>query len=219
MGEHESHSHTIHWARRYDLMVTLLSLGRGGRFREEVIERAGIEPGHRVLDVGCGPGRLALDIAEVVGAEGRVCGIDAAEEMVALAASKAAKAGLEVDFQVASAGELPFEEASFDRVVSTLVYHHLPDDVLEASLREIRRVLVPGGRVVIFDFEPGSGPPVHRALGGLFRLFGHHHAHGHSHARPLVEWMGEVGLVEPVLEPSARAHVEVSEASRSLAQR
>ncbi len=214
MGEHEGHSHTIHWARRYDLMVSLLSMGRGRRLREEVTERAGIEAGHKVLDVGCGPGRLALHIAEVVGAGGRVCGIDAAEEMVELAASKAEKAGVEVDFRVASAGDLPFEDASFDRVVSTLVYHHLPDEVKVASLGEIRRVLAPGGRLVIFDFAPGSGPLPHRLLGALFRLFGHHHAHGHESARPLVDWMEEAGLVEPVVGSCSWSHVEVSEARR-----
>ncbi len=157
--------HTIRrWARGYDWLVTLTSLGRRDRLREEVVERAALQPGMRVLDVGCGPGTLALRLKTAVGAEGQVSGIDASPEMIEVAKGKARKRDVEIDLRVAVAEALPYDDASFDCVTSTLVFHHLPEDVKLASLGEIRRVLAPGGRVVVGDFPAGSGPLPHRVL-------------------------------------------------------
>lgn len=211
----ETRGHTIRrWARGYDWLVTLTSLGRRDRLREEVVERAALQPGMRVLDVGCGPGTLALRLKTAVGAEGQVSGIDASPEMIQVAKGKVRKRDVEIDLRVAVAEALPYDDASFDRVTSTLVFHHLPEDVKLASLGEIRRVLAPGGRVVVGDFPAGSGPLLHRVLSRILGHFGQNHGHSHGHARPLIELMREAGFGDAELSPSDDTNIEFSVASR-----
>src|SRR5215475_10650021 len=90
----------IHWARLYDLGTTLLSFGRISALHRKIVELAEITPGERVLDVGCGPGRLAIVAAIAAGPAGEVCGIDPAPEMVELAGRNAAWAGVKVRFEI-----------------------------------------------------------------------------------------------------------------------
>ena len=137
---------------RYDRLVWLWTLGRSRRFRELMLRPAGLQPGEDVLDVSCGTGSLALLAREQVGSAGRVRGIDASEEMIGYARKKARRAGLDVEFEVAPAQKLPFEDASFDVVLNTLALHHLPRASRYEALGEIRRVLKPGGRALIEDF-------------------------------------------------------------------
>ena len=82
----------VHWARLYDVGTRLLSFGRLSVLHRRIIELAGIAPGERVLDVGCGPGRLAIRAARVVGPSGEACGVDPAPEMIHLARRNAAQA-------------------------------------------------------------------------------------------------------------------------------
>jgi ubiquinone/menaquinone biosynthesis C-methylase UbiE len=115
-----------------------------------------------VLDVGCGTGTLAI-LAKKRGA-GTVAAVDASPEMIARAKKKAARAGVEVDFQLAPAQALPFPDARFDLALSTLMLHHLGREARDGALREVRRVLKTGGRVLVVDFgSPGSrhGPLAH----------------------------------------------------------
>jgi len=211
----ETRGRTIRrWARAYDWLVTLTSLGGRDPLRAAVVERAGLRPGMRVLDVGCGTGALALRLRSAVGASGVVSGIDASPEMIEVATGKARKRGVDLDLRVGVAERLPYDDASFDRVTSTLVFHHLPDDVKLDSLREIRRVLAPGGRLVVADFPPGGGPLPHRVLARLLGLVGHAHAHAHAKGRPLQELMREAGLAEISVAPSDDRNVELFEASR-----
>ena len=137
----------IHWARWYDLFGRLISFGRDKAIREKLIELAAPAPGEKVLDVGCGTGTLALALKSRVGT-GEVHGIDASPEMIEVAREKVAKAGSDIDFQVALIEAIPFPDASFDLVTSSLMLHHLPDDLKRTGLDEIRRVLKPGGRFV-----------------------------------------------------------------------
>lgn len=116
--------------------------------------------GERVLDVGCGTGGLVVALARAVGTGGRVCGIDPSAAMVRSTRRKAEQAGVAVEVQAAAIERLPFETASFDRVYATLMLHHLPDDVLSAGLAEVRRVLVPGGRLHVAEFAGLA--PLHR---------------------------------------------------------
>lgn len=128
-------------------------------FKQSLLELAGIRPGHRVLDVGAGTGTLAILIKQRV-PEASVIGIDGDPKILGIAREKIAKAGLDIELREALAQRLPFPDASFDRVVSTLMIHHLADK--EAAFREMARVLRPGGEIHVGDF----GPP-HTAVGRL----------------------------------------------------
>ena len=143
----------IHRARLYDLFVALLTLGRAGALRERTIELADIAPGEDVLEVGCGTGEVTMRAKVRAGAAGVVAGIDPAPEMIAMAREKADQAGVDVDYRVAAVEALPFLDATFDVVVSSLMLHHLPEDLKPRALAEIRRVLKPGGRLVVVDFK------------------------------------------------------------------
>jgi ubiquinone/menaquinone biosynthesis C-methylase UbiE len=142
-----------------------------------VLDLVGLETGERVLDIGCGTGGLALAAKRRVGNGGGVRGIDPSEEMIEAARAKARRAGLDVQFDVGVAQELPLADASVDRVVTTLVLHHLPRDALVGAFREIRRVLVPGGSFLAVDLDlsspsnPRHGPHAHaHAAGASFDL-------------------------------------------------
>jgi ubiquinone/menaquinone biosynthesis C-methylase UbiE len=147
----------IRRGRLYDLFVTVLTLGRERWFREAILTRAGLSAGERVLDVGCGTGTLAMGIKKKVGREGVVRGVDASPEMVALAREKTSAEGLEVDYHVAPAQSLPFEDSTFDAVLCTMVMHHLPREQRANAVAEMFRVLDPGGRLLIVDLSREGG--------------------------------------------------------------
>jgi ubiquinone/menaquinone biosynthesis C-methylase UbiE len=148
---------TLHRARLYDLLGAILTLGRGAAMRRQTIELAHLAPGERVLEVGCGTGEIAMRAKARTGATGSVAGIDPSAEMIAVARQKAARANLDIDYRVASVEALPFADATFDVVLSSLMMHHLPKDLKPRALAEIRRVLKPGGRLLIVDLtEPTS---------------------------------------------------------------
>src|SRR5215831_2831351 len=141
---------------RYDLEVwfidTFLLRGQARDLRRRVLDLAALRGGQAILDVGCGTGTLAIEAAARVGAAGRVAGIDPAPRQIARARSKARRADLAIDFRVAAIEALPFPLGSFDVVTSTLMMHHLPEDLKRQGLAEILRVLKPGGRLVVCDF-------------------------------------------------------------------
>ncbi|PYM64654.1 MAG: methyltransferase type 11 [Candidatus Rokuibacteriota bacterium] len=142
----------VRWARLYDLGTTVLSFGRLAALHRTMVELAGIRSGERILDVGCGPGRLAIVAGIAARPAGETCGIDPAPEMVELARRKAAQAGVTVRFEVGVIEALPYPPDHFDVVLSSLMLHHLPDEVKRRGLAEIRRVLKPAGRLVAVDF-------------------------------------------------------------------
>ena len=150
---------TIRWARLYDLATTFLSFGRAAALRRRTVELAEIAAGERILDVGCGPGRLAIAAAMVAGPAGETRGLDPGPEMVELAQRKAARAGVRVQFEVGVIETLPYPDDHFDVVLSSLMLHHLPDELKRRGLAEVRRVLRPGGRLMAVDFgaTPGEG--------------------------------------------------------------
>lgn len=156
----ETEGLVLNWGWRYDLLVwfvdTFLLRGKLREFRRRTANLAQIQSGETVLDVGCGTGTLAMEVEPRVGATGHVYGIDPSPQQIARARSKAARRKVPVDFQIGLIERLPFPNESVDVVLSTLMMHHLPDDLKRQGLAEIARVLKPGGRLVIADFQPPS---------------------------------------------------------------
>src|ERR1043166_6948516 len=144
----------------YDVFAWLVGSEAAHR---QLVEQANIEPNHRVLDIGCGTGNLTLLIkrrqppAEVVG-------LDPDPRALARARRKAEEWGLAVRLDRGFSDELPYADASFDRVVSAFMLHHLALEVKEKTLREARRVLRSGGALHAPDFGGtghGSGVIAH----------------------------------------------------------
>ena len=171
---HHSHSHSmeqpaptegslIRWAPSYDFFVNFMMLGHAGRLRRMTVDGASIQPGDSVLDVGCGTGEITLR-AKTRAGYGSVYGIDPAPEMIAVARKKAARKHLEIDFRVGVIEALPFPDSSLDVVTSSLMMHHLPDDLKRRGLAEIYRVLKPGGRLLIADFLRPTGSLLNHLL-------------------------------------------------------
>lgn len=153
--QHQTEGMTIHWATPYDMLMPVVTFGRMRRVYYRIAELVGAKPGDAILDIGCGPGQLALVMAEHVGSGGTVAGIDASPEMIARARRNAQRRHVTIDFRHESAGALSFADHSFDSVVSSFVYHHLAGgDLQQRALANIARVLKPGGRLCIVDFMP-----------------------------------------------------------------
>jgi ubiquinone/menaquinone biosynthesis C-methylase UbiE len=124
---------------------------RDAHFKRRLIEQAAIQPGQRVLDVGCGTGTLVLMVKQAH-PEAEVVGLDADPEMLKNARAKAAREALAAKFDQGMASELPYPDASFDRVLSSLMIHHLKTADKQKTAREIYRVLKPGGELHVLDF-------------------------------------------------------------------
>jgi ubiquinone/menaquinone biosynthesis C-methylase UbiE len=121
------------------------------RLHRRLAAEAGIEPGHRVLEVGTGTGNLALRALRLQPAA-EVLGLDPDPLALARARRKSERRGLPVQWVQGTAGELPYPDASIDRVLSALMYHHLDDAERRRMLAEVHRVLRPGGRLHLVDF-------------------------------------------------------------------
>ena len=169
-GPAQTQGRLIRWAPYYDLAVNITTLGQAPRLRKITVDQALIHPGDSVLDVGCGTGGVTLP-AKIRAKQGNVYGIDPSPEMIAVARKKAAHKGLEIDFRVGVIEALPFPDSSLDVVTSSLMMHHLPEDLKVRGLAEIYRVLKPGGRLLIADFLRPTGS----FLNHLFIAFTRHH--------------------------------------------
>lgn len=177
---HHFHSHSveqaaetegslIRWAPYYDFVTNFMTLGHARLLRRQTVDQALIHSGDSVLDVGCGTGEVTL-LAKTRAKNGKVYGIDPAPEMIAVARKKAARKGLDIDFRVGVIESLPFPDSSIDVVTSSLMMHHLPEDLKARGLAEIYRVLKPGGRLLIADFMRPTGS----FLNHLFIAFTRH---------------------------------------------
>ena len=143
----------------YDLMNTAMSAGLHHGWRERAADRAELDPGDAALDVCCGTGDLAFELAKRVRREGRVIGSDFSERMLDLAREKATERNVpQVRFEWADALDLPYDDESFDAVTVGFGVRNLAD--LELGIAEMTRVLKPGGRCVILEITQPRRPPL-----------------------------------------------------------
>src|SRR5919198_5419684 len=120
--------HALGSPRLYDLFAELFFFGRRRAIFQALIRAAGVQAGQRVLDVGCGTGYFARLLADAVGPDGLVVGVDPSPEMITYARRKAGRVR-NCQFRVGTAESLDLPAEHFDVVVSSLVLHHLPEDL------------------------------------------------------------------------------------------
>jgi ubiquinone/menaquinone biosynthesis C-methylase UbiE len=144
----------------YDPVVRLTT--REGTFKRRLLEQAGLKGPIDVLDLGCGTGSLVI-LAKQASPETNLTGLDGDPQMLSRAREKADKASVAVRFDQGLSYELPYPDASFDRVLSSLFFHHLERGDKERTVEQVRRVLRPGGELHVVDWGSPAGP-LSRAL-------------------------------------------------------
>lgn len=152
--------------RRYDLLSAALSLGQDPRWRREMIARIEAGPGDRVLDVATGTGLVARGLVERYGCE--VVGIDQSADMLSgarRALSSRPSLAARIELRQGEAERLPFRDAEFDHLTFTYLLRYVDDPA--ATLRELARVVKPGGRIAALEFGLPD-PPVWRPLWRLY---------------------------------------------------
>jgi demethylmenaquinone methyltransferase / 2-methoxy-6-polyprenyl-1,4-benzoquinol methylase len=145
----------------YDLMNSVMTAGLHHRWRSRAADLAAVGPGDRVLDVATGTGDLAVELERRVGPSGEVVGSDFSERMLELARAKAPS----IRFEPANALDMPYEDGAFDAATVGFGARNFSD--LPQGLREMARVVRPGGRVVILEITTPERPP----LSWFFRLW------------------------------------------------
>ena len=123
-----------------------------------ILRAAAVTEQDRVLDLGCGIGNILIALAERIDFIHPATGVDVSPDLIRIGAREIAHAGLQdrIGLQVASATRLPFEDGTFDVVLTSHVLKHLDDEALLASFREVARVLRPGGRFLLWEFEKSA---------------------------------------------------------------
>jgi demethylmenaquinone methyltransferase/2-methoxy-6-polyprenyl-1,4-benzoquinol methylase len=144
-------------APSYDRINAIFSLGTGARYRRDALKRAGLAPGKRLLDVATGTGLVAREALRILGRPDHVIGLDLSAGML-----REAQAGLPIPLVQARAEALPLADASVDLVSMGYALRHVPD--LVATFAEYRRVLRPGGRVLLLEIDQPGSPVALAAL-------------------------------------------------------
>jgi ubiquinone/menaquinone biosynthesis C-methylase UbiE len=173
----------------YDLMTRLMGADKA---RRALLDQAQILPGHRVLDVGCGTGSLTIRLKQLY-PDAVVVGLDPDPKALARARHKAARAAVSIQVDQGFGDELPYPDASFDRVFSSLMFHHVSTNDKGKTVREVRRVLKPGGEFHMLDFE-GPEKAAHGLLARL--LHSSDRLKDNSESRVL-SFMTEAGFADP----------------------
>ncbi|HKS67356.1 MAG TPA: class I SAM-dependent methyltransferase [Candidatus Acidoferrales bacterium] len=172
----------------YDPMVKLLG---GDAARRQLLDQASLAPEQRVLDIGCGTGTLVALIKRLYPAVD-VVGLDPDPKALARAKTKSASAGASIQLDHGFSDELPYPDASFDRVFSSFMFHHLEAESREQTVREVRRVLKPGGSFHLADFVH-AGKHGH---GLSHRIQSHSHFKDNSDER-ILSLMAQAGFARP----------------------
>lgn len=151
-------------AARYDVMNDLMSFGVHRLWKRLTLERAGVRPGHHVLDIAGGTGDLALKFSRLVGPRGRVVLADINASMLRVGRDKLLDNGVgdNVEYVQANAEALPFADNSFDCITIAFGLRNVTDK--DAALRSMARVLKPGGRLLVLEFSK----PASAALSRLY---------------------------------------------------
>jgi SAM-dependent methyltransferase len=159
-----------------------------GRFAAQICD--GLAAGARVLEIGCGTGGLTEAIVAELPAGATVTGLDGDERVLARARERVA--GTASELVTGNAAELAFADASFDRVVASLLLHHLNDVSKARALAEARRVTAPGGRLHVADWGPPRGAVPRAGFAVLSVLDGRENtrAHGEGRLPGLIEAAG-----------------------------
>jgi len=152
---------------RYDLLNYLLSFGRDRSWRKRAVKLLSPAPGSTILDLACGTGDLSLTIARRFPQTGSIIGMDFSENMLSLARKKfeQKKVAVPWDFRFGDATDLPLEDATVDGVTIAFGIRNVVD--VPKALSEFRRVLKPGGRLMILEFSPPQG----KVFGPLFHFY------------------------------------------------
>jgi demethylmenaquinone methyltransferase/2-methoxy-6-polyprenyl-1,4-benzoquinol methylase len=160
------------WARVYDRIVMLSFLPFGGekRFRRKFVTMAGLKDTDRVLDICCGTGSTTALIAPEVD-QGHVTGVDLSPDMLAVAQKKIIAPW--VSFVRASVDALPFGDNSFDHVFCSYGLHEIPREIRAAALKEVRRVLKPGGKFLVLDYGLPKNLVFRLPISAFVRVFEH----------------------------------------------
>ncbi|WP_067818413.1 class I SAM-dependent methyltransferase [Nocardia inohanensis] len=170
----------ITWPRRYNLLTDLFFLGRADRLIAELADASGVRSGDHAVDIGCGPGRLVRAMSERVGPRGQVVGVDPSAPMIDYAGTHSPA---NCRFELSPAQSLTQPDAAFDVATSTFAMHHIPDTERERALRQIHRILRPGGRLMLADATPTSGISS-AAIRFMARVSARRHARGgHEHGQ------------------------------------
>lgn len=200
-----------HYTHGHDPVVVTAHAGRtAAEAAAFVLPR--LRSGMRILDFGCGPGSITAGLADHVGPEGEVVGIDNSPDVVAAAAAEEERANLE--YHVASVYDLPFADASFDAAYGHQILQHLGDPV--AALIEVRRVLRPGALVAVRDADYGTMThfPHYAAIARWLDLY-HQVARcngGEPDAgRRLPGWVRAAGFSDRSVTSSAWTYAEATE--------
>jgi len=173
----------------YDPLVNLMGFDRA---RRDLISGANIEPGHRILDIGCGTGTLLVNLKRQY-ASAQVVGIDPDPKALRRARNKAARAAVSVQLDLGRADQLPYKKESFDHIVSSFMFHHLKELEREGMLVEVLRVLKPGCSFHLVDFIVDDA-----SHGFMDRLFRSHAQMKVNSDERILGLMGHIGFRNPV---------------------
>jgi len=184
----------------YDTFNSILSLGIDRSWRRRVARALELPRGARVLDVATGTGALAVEIVRATEGEASVTGCDINANMLAVAERRVAKAKMGVELVRCDATELPFEDRTFDAATLAFGIDDMPDR--DACMREIRRVLKPGGTVALLELAQPDGEPLrsaYRLYLRTFRLLRRFSVHGYDHLEQEIRTYRGAAAVEALL--------------------